>query len=635
MTTPPTPRERVKTALNHQQPDRTPVDFLATPEIWERLVHHLGLTPQPLTEADFFDPTWEAILRHFEVDCRLFSYDQFFNPPASVLRPQAQVDWWSSLSRSLPNRMWRQRLPNGDMFGPFGHHIRIVKNPTGAYEEFAGWPLKSATSLEELKRYPWPDPDWWDFSPLPGLIRQLDAHQEYHLRFRIGSIFETAWQLRGLQEFLMDLVINPAIPLYIMDRLTEISVEITRRVLDLVGDRLDMVYFYDDVATQTSLMISQEMWRDYIRPRHAQLVELAKKHNLAVMYHCDGAIYPLIPELIELGIDLLNPVQADAKGMEPPRLKAEFGDRLSFHGGLDIIKTLPRGTVEDVRREVRERVQVLGRQGGYILASSHHIQSDTPLANVLAMYELDLRTYHPDETSAAWSETTQAAQPATVISETTAAVDETEALLDDLYNAVIDGDRSIVQEVVPELLAVQLAPEVILYDGMIPAMREVGRQFESGSCFVPEMLVAANAMQAGLDILKPLLVKSEIKPIAKAAIGTVQSDIHDIGKNMVIMMLQGAGFEVVDLGVNTPPEKFIQAVREGAQLVGMSALLTTTMVNIPMTIQKLAEAGVRDQIKIIIGGAPLTQEFADQAGADGFAADASQAVTVAKALLGV
>jgi uroporphyrinogen decarboxylase len=125
--------------------------------------------------------------------------------------------------------MWRQRLPNGDFYSLFGHHIRIVKNPAGAYEEFANWPLKSAASVEDLKRYPWPDPDWWNFSPLPGIIRQWDAHQEYHLRFRIGSIFETAWQLRGLQEFLMDLVINPAIPLYIMDRLTEISVEITRR----------------------------------------------------------------------------------------------------------------------------------------------------------------------------------------------------------------------------------------------------------------------------------------------------------------------------------------------------------------------------------------------------------------------
>ncbi|HXV42231.1 MAG TPA: cobalamin-dependent protein, partial [Anaerolineae bacterium] len=417
----------------------------------------------------------------------------------------------------------------------------------------------------------------------------------------------------------------------------DITVENARRVLELAGDRLDMVYFYDDVATQNSLMISQEMWRNYVRPCHARLIEVAKSYGLKVMYHCDGAIYPLVPELIDLGIDLLNPVQADAKGMEPPRLKAEFGDRLSFHGGIDIIKTLPGGTVEDVRREVRERVQVLGRQGGYILASSHHIQSDTPLANVLAMYQLDLRPYQPGEIATpTWSNMAPVLPPSSTAAETpAAAADEAEDLLDDLYNAVIDGNRSIVQEVVPELLAAQIAPATILYDSMIPAMREVGRQFETGSCFVPEMLVAANAMQAGLDILKPLLVKSEIKPIAKVAIGTVQSDIHDIGKNMVIMMLQGAGFEVVDLGVNAPPEKFIQAVNEGAKLVGMSALLTTTMVNIPMTIEKLAEAGVRDRVKIIIGGAPLTQEFADQAGADGFAADASQAVTVAKALLEV
>ena len=138
-------------------------------------------------------------------------------------------------------------------------------------------------------------------------------------------------------------------------------------------------------------MISQEMWRKYVRPCHARLIEVAKNHGLKVMYHCDGAIYPLVPELIDLGIDLLNPVQADAKGMEPPRLKAEFGDRLAFHGGIDINHTLPQGTPDQVRAEVRDRVLNLGRGGGYIMCSSHHIQPDTPVENVLAMYELPLR----------------------------------------------------------------------------------------------------------------------------------------------------------------------------------------------------------------------------------------------------
>lgn len=386
------PRERVNTALRHEAPDRTPVDFLATVEIWRQLTEALAPDTSTLDHSGlFFDPAWEAVLCRLEVDCRLLSYDQFCAPPDSMMKPGAEIDWWGSLSRSTPNRMWRQRLPDGTSLDVWGRALRLVQNPSGAYEESAGWPLGRAACIEDLQRHPWPEPDWWDFGPLPALVEQLDAHQEHHLRFRIGSVFETAWQLRGLQEFLTDLALNPALPLYMMDRLTDLYVENTRRVLDLIGGRLDMVYFYDDVASENSLMISQQMWRDYIRPRHARLIELAKAHDVQVMYHCDGAVFPLIPELIDMGVDLLNPIQPSAKGMAADRLKAEFGDRLSFHGGVDIIKTLPRGTPDDVRAEVRDRVRVLGDKGGYILAGSHHIQSDTPLANVMAMYEPALR----------------------------------------------------------------------------------------------------------------------------------------------------------------------------------------------------------------------------------------------------
>ncbi len=386
-----TPRQRVRTTLAHQQPDRTPVDFLATPEIWERLQKRLGIELDPPSDQDFFDPRWEAIQKHFEVDMRLISYDQFCAPPASALHPGAEIDWWNALSRSTPNRMWRQKLPDGSWRDIWGHVIGIVNNPTGAYEEFAQWPLSQARSVEDLKSHPWPDPDWWDFSSLPELIKQYEAMGDYYLRFRIGSVFEIAWQIRGMQEFLMDLVNQPQIPAYIMERLTDIYVENTKRVLDIAGDRLDMVYFYDDVATQNSLMISERMWRKLVRPLHARLIEVAKSYGKPVMYHCDGAIYRLIPEIIDMGVDVLNPVQADAMGMDPQRLKDQFGDRLCFHGGIDIIKTLPRGTVDDVRHEVSERIRVLGKGGGYVMASSHHIQSDTPLENVFAMYDLALR----------------------------------------------------------------------------------------------------------------------------------------------------------------------------------------------------------------------------------------------------
>jgi uroporphyrinogen decarboxylase len=392
-----TPFERVQLALRHIEPDRVPVDFLATTEVWNKLIAHLNPLERRadadriLAASEFVEPGREAIMRQFEIDVRLLSYDMFCAPPETAMKQGAFADWWISLARSTPNRMWVQYAPDGTWFDIWGVHYRRVEHEFGAYQEFASFPLSDATSLAELRAHPWATPDWWDFSPVPRVIQTLDPQHEYYWRFRIGSVFEIAWALRGMQEFLIDLASQPEFPQYIMERLTEVYLENTRRMLEIAGEHIDMVYFYDDVATQNSLMISKQMWQEYVRPHHAKLIDLAHSFGKKVMYHCDGAIYPLIPELIELGVDLLNPIQPDAKGMDSRRLKEQFGDRLCFHGGVDIIKTLPRGTREEVIAEVRERVNVLGKGGGYILCSSHHIQPDTPVENVLTMYEPGLR----------------------------------------------------------------------------------------------------------------------------------------------------------------------------------------------------------------------------------------------------
>ena len=386
-----TPRERVNLALEHKTPDRMPVDFLAVPEIWEGLIKRSSVQIRKNGTNSYFDAVWEQLLRKFQVDCRVVSYDQFCSPPASVLIPDAKIDWYGALSRSTPNRMWRQLTPDGQIYDIWGRHFKIVDNPSGSYEELASFPLNSFSTISEIKNFAWPEPDWWDFSGVTDLLNLLGEDNQYHIRYRIGSVFEAAWQLREMVTFFEDLATNPSIPAYIMERLTDIYVEITHRFLSEAGERIDMVYFYDDVATQNSLMISKKMWEKYIKPCHARIIEVAKKHNKKVMYHCDGAIHPLIPELIDMGIDVLNPVQADAKDMEPNKLKAEFGDLLSFHGGIDIIKTLPTGTPEDVQNEVKARIKQLGSNGGYVMASSHHIQADTPLENVEAMYDLSIR----------------------------------------------------------------------------------------------------------------------------------------------------------------------------------------------------------------------------------------------------
>ena len=208
------------------------------------------------------------------------------------------------------------------------------------------------------------------------------------------------------------------------------------------------------------------------------------------------------------------------------------------------------------------------------------------------------------------------------------------ALNQEIYQGILDGDRDQVVDGVNLALSDKLAAEGILKESMMPAMAEVGRLFEEGEYFVPELLVAARAMQAGLEILRPLLVAEDVEPVGTVVLGTVKGDLHDIGKNLVSMMMQGAGFEVNDLGTDVGPEKFVEAVKaSGAKLVAMSALLTTTMTNMPATIEAINQAGLRDQVKIMVGGAPVTDKFAKQIGADGFAADASQAAKLALSLV--
>ena len=205
-----------------------------------------------------------------------------------------------------------------------------------------------------------------------------------------------------------------------------------------------------------------------------------------------------------------------------------------------------------------------------------------------------------------------------------------------IYNAVLDGNAPAAKAGVEKALAAGIAADVILKEGLIGAMAEVGRLFEENEYFVPEMLVSARAMQNGLALLKPHLAESGAQPTGKVIIGTVKGDLHDIGKNLVAMMLEGAGFEVVDLGTDVTPEKFVKGALENKpQVVGMSALLTTTMPSMGTTVKALLEAGVREQVKVMIGGAPVTDAFAKQIGADGYAPDASSAVRLAKSLAGV
>jgi len=209
-------------------------------------------------------------------------------------------------------------------------------------------------------------------------------------------------------------------------------------------------------------------------------------------------------------------------------------------------------------------------------------------------------------------------------------------IFEKIADEVQKGNSETVETMVKEALSSDVSVEKILNEGLVAGMNIIGEKFKNNECFIPEVLVSAKAMTLGLEILKPLLAESNIKSRGKVVIGTIQGDLHDIGKNIVAMLLQGAGFEVIDLGADVPIDRFVESAKnEKADIVGMSALLTTTMINMKTVINELKEAGLRDDVKVMVGGAPVTQDYAVQIEADGYAPDAASGVDVARKLLNV
>lgn len=209
-------------------------------------------------------------------------------------------------------------------------------------------------------------------------------------------------------------------------------------------------------------------------------------------------------------------------------------------------------------------------------------------------------------------------------------------IFEKIADEVQKGNSEAVEALVNDAISQEIPADTIMDDGLVQGMNIVSEKFRNNECFIPEVLVSAKAMTIGLGILKPLLAEKNVKPLGRAVIGTIQGDLHDIGKNIVGMLLQGAGFEIIDLGADVHVDRFVESAKaENADLVGISALLTTTMINMKTVIDRLQKAGIRDRVKVIIGGAPVTQAYANQIGADGYATDAATGVDVAKKLLEV
>jgi len=337
-----TPRERWLAVLAGEKPDRVPMDYWGTAEATAKVRKHLGC-----------HTNWQ-MFRKLHIDKVVGVAPKYVGP----------------------------RRPGYDMYGC---RVQKVDYGAGAYREVVSAPLAQYTSVEEIEdNYTWPSPDWFDYSDIAKQVKSKDA---YPVRGGGSEPFLIYANLRGREQAYMDLVLNPEIVHYCLDKLFALAYENTCRIYEQIPGRVDLSYVAEDFGGQSSLLFSPDAIRTFFIPRMARMMDLAHQNGAKVFFHSDGSIRAIIPDMIAAGIDVLNPIQWRSPGMEREALKRDFGDQVVFHGGVDNQQTMPFGSVDDVRAEVEQNLAVLGAGGGYILAPCHNIQAVSPAENVVALYE--------------------------------------------------------------------------------------------------------------------------------------------------------------------------------------------------------------------------------------------------------
>jgi uroporphyrinogen decarboxylase len=349
-------RERVLAAVRHQQPDRVPVGVGLCPEILGKLRAHLALPDDEAVWAwTGHDFSWVGPrFRHPASDIG------YADPTIEVTADGLYLDIF--------------RVP-----------FKVVQTEFQRYVDIAGRPpLKAAQTLVDIARFPWPDAADWDYSTIADRLGACRRASIGHSR----GFFEISHFVRGMDEFLMDLAMDEPMAHAVMDHIIAFLLEKVRRTFEAAGQGGYAVFEYnDDVASQRALFISPEMWRRDIKPRMAKFCEMYHRFGAVVRYHSCGSVRSIIPDLIEIGVDILNPVQPLAAGMDPFELKREFGPHLTLDGGMDIQDFLIHASPAQVRDHTKRMIEVLGRDGGFILSGSHTLQADTPVENVVAMFE--------------------------------------------------------------------------------------------------------------------------------------------------------------------------------------------------------------------------------------------------------
>ena len=485
------------------------------------------------------------------------------------------------------------------------------------------------SSWETFEKHKWPTADDFDLSKWGVFDRILPKGMKAILL--LGKIYTTAWMYMGAETFFNALEQDEELVAAIINRIGQIQYETFLRVIEhpCVGAVLNP----DDLAFNTGLLVHPKYLRKHVLPWYRKMGKICRDKGIGFVLHSDGDCTEIMDDLIDCGFHGFNPIQPNA--MDIVEVKKKWGKKLCLIGNINLDSTLTLGKPEDVRAEVYERIRTIAPGGGYMVASSNSITDYVPVKNMRALIEAthEFGQYpicleEGGVQGKFWTSKTKVRRTQTTRVETGLDVEAyAEALIENNIPQAID----LMQQDIDSGMAVR----DVVSRGLIPAITIAGEKFQNGQIYIPEMMFAARAMSATLDHFKPVLAgKGEAQSLGKVVIGTVQGDLHDIGKNLVLMILQGQGFQVEDLGVSVSTEKFVQAVREKKpDILAMSALLTTTMIEMKNTIDALKAEGLRNKVKIVVGGAPVTPAFAEQIGADGNTYDAPAAAKLCRELL--
>jgi uroporphyrinogen decarboxylase len=345
--------------MAHKQPDRVPVDYWATSEVNTKLLKHFGLSSQ------------EQLLQHFDVDFRYIEGPKYIGPEPTIRRDGSKEDHFGVVRRAVS----------------YGEGAKA-----GTYSEVIEYPLEKATSIDEIESYPkWPKPEHFDYECVRQQAKEARGTGKVVVfmgdRLNRCAQLKPAMYVRGVEQILMDVVLNTQIAKTIFRKIADFYAEYARRTLEAAEGNVDIFFTGDDFGTQDNTFLPVDTWRYLLKEGFKRFVDIGHEFGCKVAHHTCGCVTPLLPDFVECGLDILNPLQPDCSRMDYRKIKRQFGDKICFHGGMSIQKTMPYGSTEDIRNEVKDRVEKLAGNGGYIFCTAHNIQADTAIENVVALFD--------------------------------------------------------------------------------------------------------------------------------------------------------------------------------------------------------------------------------------------------------